>query len=213
MVFLGALIAPGLTVGLVRHAATRRENLAASPMRAAVLQLVTNEPGIMFSELRGRLNCSPGTLQHHVNLLERERFLVSVQSGRRRRLFLAGMSPEARHGVDLLRSGRTWQLIQSVLENPGIIQKEITRGMSISRKVLRCYLDRLAEQGLVREVAMGRFRSYYPSDQLFQLIERMHLPQEAAPQAPPSDVPALEPADPAPAVPRAPASPLGPLRP
>jgi predicted transcriptional regulator len=112
-------------------------------------------------------------VQHHVNLLEKEQFLVSVQSGRRRRLFLAGTPAETRNGVDLLRNGRTWQLIQSVLERPGLVQKDITDGLAISRKVLRGYLDRLSQQGLVREVPRGRFRSYYPSDALFSLVQGM----------------------------------------
>ncbi|MEA3144177.1 MAG: hypothetical protein QOG31_1501 [Thermoplasmata archaeon] len=198
LLFFG--VGAGLTAGLqlARHAATRRENLPASPMRAALLDLVAREPGIMFSELRARLRCSPGTVQHHVNLLEKEQFLVSVQSGRRRRLFLADTPAETRNGVDLLRNGRTWQLIQSVLERPGLVQKDITDGLAISRKVLRGYLDRLSQQGLVREVPRGRFRSYYPSDALFNLVQGMRGP--AGPAEPSLDEPPkpenLKPRDP-----------------
>lgn len=164
---------PAVAVNLALHSGRWRENLTTFPMRAAVLEAVGGNPGITFSVLRERLHCAPGTLQHHVNLLEKERFLVSVQAGRRRRLFLAGTPTQPHTQMELLRSSRAWQLVRSVLERPGIVQKDIASGMDISRKVLRAYLDRLAEQGLVREVPAGRFRSYYPSEGLLGLVARM----------------------------------------
>jgi predicted transcriptional regulator len=174
-----------LLVAMVRHAATRPENLAAYPMRARILEAVRQEPGIRVTRLRRSLGCSAGTVQHHLNLLQKAGLIEFLATRRRTCVFPADSPSDTRPEVTLARSGRTRQMLQSILRRPGIIQRDLMSELSMSRRVMRNYLNQLSEKRLLEEVPRGRYRTYYPSSHLFELIGTLQLgPAAETPAAP-----------------------------
>lgn len=81
---------------MTRHPSTHRTRLVLHPTRAAILATVHGAPGILMSQLRRRIHCSPGTIQHHVRLLEEVRFIRCIRTRRRCRIFPAE-APVADH--------------------------------------------------------------------------------------------------------------------
>lgn len=176
-----------LATGMVRHASTQKVNLLASQMRFALLEAVKQRPGILLSDLRKLLGCSAGTIQHHLMLMERHGLVASERDGKRRRIYLGSIPAADRRKFTAVQSGRTEQLVRTILERPGIVQRELTEGLVISRKVLRGYMDRLTDLGLVDEVSTGRSRTYFPAEHLKSFLEALappSLPEVAVIPAP-----------------------------
>lgn len=159
-----------VTVAMARHSSTRRENLARHPVRSAILGTVAAGSGLVLSDLRRRVGCSAGTIQHHLRHLERCGLVTAVSLHHRHWIFPAGVPPETCLGLALLQSGRAWDLAQSLARAPGQAQRDLARGLAASRRAVREQVARLVRHGLALAVPHGRSARYFPTDRLLGLL-------------------------------------------
>ena len=143
------------------------------PTRVLILSIVDACPGITLTTLRESVGCSWGTIQHHTRALERRGALRSEPVGRTRRFFTDTTPAGDRRGVALVRSGRVRELVEAIARRPGQMQRDLTEGLRLSRKVLRNYMDELVAQSLVVEERHARARTYHPTQALQALLDEL----------------------------------------
>ncbi len=134
---------------MARHVSTSRERLADHPLRATILAVIRDAPGLLLSQLRRRVGGSAGTLQYHLRMLEQGGLIVGQLSPRRHRLFPAGMPPADRRAVALLRSGRFGEVGAEILRQPGATPNGLGAALALKPRTLHLALDGLAREGLV----------------------------------------------------------------
>lgn len=154
------------------------------PCRTRIVALVEAAPGVTLTELRAAAGCSWGTIQHHTRVLERRGRLRSEPVGRSRRFFPATTPPGVLRRTALLRKGRVAELARAIRERPGCMQRDLTEGLHLTRKVLRGYVDDLVAQGLVVEHQHPRARTYHPTQVLRALLDELQTVPEPGDDAP-----------------------------
>jgi predicted transcriptional regulator len=142
-----------------------------SPMRAAMVAAVLDTPGLFLGELAARVGCSRATARHHLKVLRRAGLLSIVSWGRRTAVFPATMQTAEQDAWAALQRGRTMDLARLVRAEPGLVQKEITARLGLTRKMLRRYVDALVLGGLLQELEDPPFRTYHPTPLLGLLLD------------------------------------------
>ncbi len=127
-------------------------------IRSKLHAFISKRPGVHYSALRERFGLSNGEAAYHLNLMERERVVVSVRDGRLKRFYSTDtrvpesgfMSPERTREdiVDLVRS------------RPGINQLEVMEEMGLGRDAASYYLRELVKEGRLTVEREGRFKVY-----------------------------------------------------
>ncbi|HWH07839.1 MAG TPA: winged helix-turn-helix transcriptional regulator, partial [Candidatus Thermoplasmatota archaeon] len=141
---------------------TRRQVLDA-PARAAILELVRQEPGIHASALLERLGKAHGVGEYHLAVLEREGFLTSVRTAGFRRCFVTGAMTHAEmRAVAALRDGQAEKLYRIIEATPGIHLTDLAARAGLTLPYVSRQVKALAEAGLVDKVQTGRAVALYP---------------------------------------------------
>lgn len=157
------------------------EYVIGHPLRARLLEIVKRDPGPNISELCRLVGAKWGTVQYHLALLERAGLLSRISEGRDQRLF-AGKAPSAEaRQIAVLRRGRVEALVRAVLRRPGLRQRDLAETVSISRKVLRSYVDALTRCGLIQEVRESNSCLYYPTQSLQLILTKVQAPESGPP--------------------------------
>lgn len=158
------------------YARIHRDEVLEHPVRDDILSTVSQEPGISASELGRRTQCGWGTLVYHLSVLEREKMVWSAREGRHRRYFAQGrVNYSDRDAIGLLRNTSSRRLADAVRASPGIIQKDLSRILSLSPSTIAWHVDRLEGAGLILKEADGRQVRYYPSGRLNDLVRQIEV--------------------------------------
>lgn len=134
---------------LALYTRLRPQKLLESPVRAKVVALVKERPGITFGELQRRLGVGAGTLTHHARMLEKGGILFSSPDGQQRRFYHVGngyvppVGSVGERALDALAQGP-----KSATELASIL--------GVSRQLLHYHVKKLVAQGKVQAVPDGR---------------------------------------------------------
>lgn len=158
---LHKLMVPGLLSLYSRLAAPR---LLDQRVRADIVELVRNEPGLLLNRIAHRLEVGQGALRHHVRLLLAAGILAEFRSGRHRSLFEGPQTPRDAAAVVLLRQEGPRRLYDAVRCSPGaplgVLADRAETSLSAASKNAR----RLVEAGLVRRDDVAYPSRWYPED-------------------------------------------------
>ena len=191
---VGAILPGEAADPSAKNSETRRRRVKDHPTRKQILELLTDRPGRSISELCRAIGAGWGTVQHHLYLLAKTGMIRSVMQGRNHRFFNGKDAAKHLSDVALLMRGRVRQVANAVVEEPGVGQRKLTESIGMSRKVFRQYANLLLQQGLMMEERRSKFRFYYPTGALRELLaspEEQHLPTSArdVPLPAPASVP------------------------
>lgn len=142
------------------------------PLRKRIRAIIQQSPGILAQDLADQLDCKRGTVRHHLARMREAGVIRVVAMRQRSHLFLSSTTPQDRRALSVLQRGRTWDLARQVARNPGQPQRDLTESLHMTRKVLRKYVDRLLERGLIREVDNPPFRTYFPTRSLRSMVDQ-----------------------------------------
>src|ERR1051325_7561984 len=135
-------------------------------MRARLLSLIAERPGIHASQICRESGQPWGTVQYHLSLLHRGELVTSVDTGRERRFFPPGMEPQRARLLALLNQGRRPEIARFIQENPGARQVDICDALAVSRKTFRNSIEPLVKAGLVHERKGLQTNRYFPESGL-----------------------------------------------
>ncbi|MES2153854.1 MAG: ArsR family transcriptional regulator [bacterium] len=126
--------------------------------RNRIEDTVRRSPGVTKSELARLLGLGWGTISHHLAFLESQGIVAAFPVGKGVRLYPAGR-PEARL-LAVLSDGPGAALTALLAHRPGQTLSDLSRGLGISRKIVRRHLGQLGREGLVGEAGMHRRRYF-----------------------------------------------------
>lgn len=136
----------------------REDRLLEHPRRRRIREVLQARPGITFTELRQELATGPGTLIHHLTLLERAQVVRRVPMAGHTHFFCQGRAPRPRD----VTKGTRRRILRLIEENPGLDQKEIARRVGVTRESAGQHVRAMAADGLLATVADGRRKRYHP---------------------------------------------------
>lgn len=145
---------------------------------------IAQDPGLTPRELARLLGLGRGTVEYHTHRLLREGRIRETRVGRARRCFPLQMTPIQILRVGVLRQGRSGELARAVLSSPGIIQRELTASVSMTRKVFRSCIRLLVAAGLLREERASQRRHYFATPPLEELARLPEPPGLRPPRGP-----------------------------
>lgn len=153
--------------------------------RKAVFETLKRFPGLGVSQLCKILNVNRGTISHHLAVLQRSG-LVGSQRVSKYTLYTIqppsgkiapqGSTPKPEAIAALRRRGGT-EIASNVLQQPGLIQKDLTASTGMNRKVLRPLLNLMVQSELILEQKHSRSCRYFPTRLLETVLAYIGKPE------------------------------------
>jgi predicted transcriptional regulator len=126
-------------------------------IRKSIYEAVKSEEGIHFRGLQKKLNLKPGTLSHHINVLEKEDYIKSRQDGIYRRFYLYETKPDLK--ITLTNIQRS--ILNLVHNCPGISPRLVSEAVGKSRMLVHYHARILNDAGILSIERRGRDIVYY----------------------------------------------------
>lgn len=158
---------------MVRQRKTKPQNLGDHPSRRRMIRFVETHPGAQLTDICEDLEINRGTATHHMRLLEDSGIVEGLVGANRHHFFPPGMADETKRRMALLRAGRVLEVATTIIDKPGIIQKDINDVVPLSPTTLRAYLAELEAEGLITVNQQWRSHHYFPTEQLEELVDRL----------------------------------------
>ena len=128
-------------------------DIAQQNIRGRVYQFVKGAPGVNLSTIKEEMKLGYGTVVYHLEVLQRERYLRSAVSGRRKQFWTKRDFP----GADKPLLSETQQkILDTLLEAGPLSRTELCEKTGIARSTLGLNLAKLVEQGKVEEETRGK---------------------------------------------------------
>ncbi|HLE96665.1 MAG TPA: helix-turn-helix domain-containing protein [Candidatus Thermoplasmatota archaeon] len=131
------------------------------PTRARLLTLVRERPGAPTADLVIAASLNEATALHHLETLERARFVKSLRVGRDRLWFEAGAERPDAPTLAALHAPTRRELLDAVHRRPGVTQADLARELGLTRATLSHHVRHLRDAGLLQARRDGlRIRLY-----------------------------------------------------
>ncbi|UCG70152.1 MAG: winged helix-turn-helix transcriptional regulator [Thermoplasmata archaeon] len=118
--------------------------------RKNIYDYIVSNPGVYFSSIMKDLNLKNGVTSYHLAKLEKEGYITSKHEGLYRRFFVEGASTN-----DLPQSKIRSEIINIIINKPGISQTEIASSIGVSIQVVNYHVGILREANFIKLVKEG----------------------------------------------------------
>lgn len=126
-----------------------------------VLQFIQQNPGSHLRQIKKELKMSMGTVQYHLNLLEKNGNIISEKQNLLRHYFPVGMFQQNEKNIlKVLKQETAREIIMFIIERTNPTQKEIIERVEISPASVSVNLAKLIEIGMINEIRDGKFKRY-----------------------------------------------------
>ncbi|MCK5547652.1 MAG: winged helix-turn-helix transcriptional regulator [Thermoplasmata archaeon] len=146
------------------ESALRNEN------RFAIFQFLCRVPGSSIATMSLHFHLSVSAVKWHLEKLKNEGYVLEVDAGNRLAFFPKGyLDPRFVDVLCVLNEELPAAIIWTLLKRPGLTQKGLCSELGTGAPPARYALKKLERLRLVLSVIDGRFRRYYPTDELRKL--------------------------------------------
>jgi DNA-binding transcriptional ArsR family regulator len=143
------------------YVALRRDKALLDNMRrGAILQVVSESPGVRFTDVSRRTGISSGALRYHLSVLEEFGFVTRAANRNAVRLYPAGKNPIHEEPFRAIRD----QIIGEILKAPGLSHTELARKVGVKWSTLLYHAEILEETGAIQTKYEGRTRRYWATE-------------------------------------------------
>ena len=126
-----------------------------------VLQFIKQNPGSHLRQIKKELKISMGTVQYHLQMLEKEGKIVSEKQGLFRHYFLVGLFQQNEKNIlKILKQETAREIIMFIIERTNPTQTDLVKRLEISAASVSLNLGKLIELGLINEIKDGKFKRY-----------------------------------------------------
>ena len=120
--------------------------------RRTIYQLIERYPGIHFRELYRKLNISMGSFEYHLQVLQRSDLIYFKKEGGFTRYFVKGkLGEEDKELATMLRNDRLRKMMFTLVLNPGMSHKTLTKELNWPKSTTSFYLKKLVDKKIVEE--------------------------------------------------------------
>ncbi|MHA1775788.1 MAG: winged helix-turn-helix transcriptional regulator [Promethearchaeota archaeon] len=138
------------------------EEVFENEKRDELIDIILNNPGIHFNELRRQAKISSGNLVWHLNILESYKIIKAERIGHFIVYFPCyDKNPITKVDFLIKKSTVTLKIMQIIEENPGIYQNQIIIKSQLKRSTVKYHLDKLIKAEIVISKKMGTKRCYF----------------------------------------------------
>jgi predicted transcriptional regulator len=131
-----------------------------------IIQYITNNPGQHYNNILRALNIAPGTLQYHLNRMERSNDIIVVRKKYFTRYFPISMeNPVDQKIMVLLRQNIPRKLLIILLEESEKTGHELTDLLNVTKSTLSYYMRHLEKLEVLNIDVKGREKIYSLKDQ------------------------------------------------
>jgi len=146
---IGLIVIVLMVVGYTRLKSRR---LLEHQTRNRIYEHVRANPGVHYRGIMNELDLAMGVLTHHLNMLERQGFIKSLQDGSYRRFY----TQDTKIDTNLLLTDPQQQILDTIKYNPGISQTQLAENLNMTKKTVYYNVSQLRDAGLVFVDKTGR---------------------------------------------------------
>ena len=126
-----------------------------------VFEFVYNNPGSHFRKVKKELDLSVGTIQYHLNKLEKDGKIVSIQHRFYKFYFPNGIFQEHEKQIlQILNNGSLRNILLFIIEKKNPTKHDIASFMNISYSSVNWHLEQLVSYNMIVEKRDGKFIQY-----------------------------------------------------
>ncbi len=141
--------------------------------RLDIFKFLCTVPGASANSIAERLGISLSTVKWHVQTLKMEKYVVDKTVGNRVAFFPNGIADQRYMEVlSVLNEELPMMTFWTLLKNQGLTQKGLIDRLRVRVQPLRLAIKKLIGYNLILSVIDGRFRRYYPTDEIYVLVTR-----------------------------------------
>ena len=126
-----------------------------------ILQHIQNNPGCHLRQIKRDLSLGMGTIQYHLNLLEKQGKISSERQNLHKYYFPIGLFEQNERDIlKIMNQETAREILLVILEKKNPTQTDIVNLMKISSPSVNWHIKRLVEFNLIQEVRDGKFKRY-----------------------------------------------------
>ncbi len=156
-----------IVIVMFSYARHERKELLDNLNRRGIFELIKSSPGIHFSEMRRELDLKQGVLSYHINILEKNEFIKSIQDGAYRRFYLYDDKIEFSFKLQDIQK----LILKAITETPGITQSKISKLIGRNKMIVNYHMKILLETGILQIEREGRETHCYITESGLSLAE------------------------------------------
>ncbi len=143
-----------------------------------ILQYIQKNPGIHLREIKRGLDMAMGTVQYHLDLLEKQGKIVSERQNFRKFYFPIGLFAENQRNIlKIIKQDTAREILLFIIEKNNPTQHEIVDKIKISASSVNWHLDRLKKTDMIYELRDGKYKRYsikIKPTEIISLIKNYH---------------------------------------
>ena len=134
-------------------------------VRGQIFGAIKTNPGIHYSALMRQIGIGNGTLSYHINMLDKQGYIKSRNSGRLKCFYPTGMklNGKSEYRLNELQA----KIIQEIKNKPGLLQKEIIENMNEKQSTINYNILALKRANIIKLEKKGRNKHCYLMDDTF----------------------------------------------
>ncbi|MDE1766867.1 MAG: winged helix-turn-helix transcriptional regulator [Thaumarchaeota archaeon] len=126
-----------------------------------ILEYIVSNPGCHLRQLKKDLGLSMGTVQYHLNHLEKAGKIISDKFNLHRCYYVSGLFKENERCIlRILNQQTARQLLMFIVERKSPTQTDIVNHLGITAASVNWHVKRLVELGIISESREGKYRRY-----------------------------------------------------
>ena len=139
-----------------------------------VLQYIQENPGCHLRKIKRELTMSMGTIQYHLNLLEKQGKVSSERQNLHKYYFPIGLFEQNERDIlKILNQETAREILMMIFEKRNPTQTDIANIIKISSASVNWHIKRLIELDLILELKDGKFKRYTIEKDPKQIVSLM----------------------------------------
>ena len=139
-----------------------------------VLQYIQENPGCHLRQIKRELTMSMGTIQYHLNLLEKQGKVSSERQNLHKYYFPIGLFEQNERDIlKILNQETAREILMMIFEKRNPTQTDIANIIKISSASVNWHIKRLIELDLILELKDGKFKRYTIEKDPKQIVSLM----------------------------------------
>jgi predicted transcriptional regulator len=158
-------------VGDVAKTKSDDESLLLNPTRLEIFQFLCKNPCSRLRSIAKSLELAQPTVDWHLRKMTQKGLITQKKVGKNKVFYPSEMiDSEDIELLALLTSDKVKLICSAVSENPGISQGKLGKKLGMYQQEIGWYTSKLSEKGVLKKIVDGRFRRYYLSEDLGNIV-------------------------------------------
>lgn len=125
-----------------------------------ILAFIQENPSCHLRKIKKELGLAMGTVQYHLDRLEKAGKITSQRHSLHKYYFAAGFQEDEKQLLEVLSNETAREILMFIVERKSPTQTEIVEHAKISPASVNWHIKRLEDSGIIDEIREGRFKRY-----------------------------------------------------